>query len=57
MGLGSFFQSAARLMRTISRPDWKTYSLSFKIVFVGVAVLGAIGFMIRLRSATIQGGV
>ena len=57
MGLGSFFQSAARLMRTISRPDWKTYSLSIKIVFVGVGVLGAIGFMIRLISATIQGGV
>jgi protein translocase SEC61 complex gamma subunit len=57
MGLGSFFQSAARLLRTISRPDWKTYSLSFKIVFVGVAVLGAIGFMIRLISNTIQGGV
>ncbi len=57
MGLGSFFQSAARLMRTISRPDWKTYSLSIKIVFVGVGILGAIGFMIRLISATIQGGV
>ena len=57
MGLGSFFQSAARLMRTISRPDWKTYSLSVKIVFVGVAVLGGIGFMIRLIAATIQGGV
>lgn len=57
MGLGSFFQSAARLMRTISRPDWKTYSLSFKIVFIGVGLLGAIGFMIRLISATIQGGV
>ncbi len=57
MGLGSFFQSAARLMRTISRPDWKTYSLSVKIVFVGVGILGAIGFMIRLISATIQGSV
>jgi protein translocase SEC61 complex gamma subunit len=44
-------------MRTISRPDWKTYSLSVKIVFVGVGILGAIGFMIRLISATIQGGV
>ena len=55
--MGSFFQSAARLMRTISRPDWKTYSLSVKIVFVGVGVLGAIGFIIRLLSATIQGGV
>ena len=57
MGLGSFFQSATRLLRTISRPDWKTYSLSVKIVFVGVAVLGGIGFVIRLISATIQGGV
>ncbi len=57
MGLGSFFQSAARLLRTISRPDWKTYSLSVKIVFVGVGILGGIGFVIRLISATIQGGV
>jgi protein translocase SEC61 complex gamma subunit len=57
MGLGSFFQSASRLLRTITRPDWKTYSLSAKIVFIGVGVLGAIGFLIRLLSATIQGGV
>ncbi len=57
MGIGSFFQSAVRLMRTISRPDWKTYSLSVKIVFVGVGILGGIGFVIRLISATIQGGV
>jgi protein translocase SEC61 complex gamma subunit len=55
MGLGSFFQSAARLFRTISRPDRKTYWLSVKIVFVGVGILGAIGYLIRIISATIQG--
>jgi protein translocase SEC61 complex gamma subunit len=55
MGLRSFFQSASRLLRTISKPDWKTYSLSFKIVFIGVALLGSIGFLIRLISVTIQG--
>lgn len=55
MGLGSFFQSAARLFRTISRPDWKTYWLSVKIVFVGVAILGAFGYIIRIISSTIQG--
>lgn len=55
MGLGSFFQSASRLLRTLSRPDWKTYSLSIKIVFVGVAVLGAIGFLIKLIAGTIMG--
>jgi protein translocase SEC61 complex gamma subunit len=55
MGLRAFFQSASRLLRTISKPDWKTYSLSFKIVFIGVALLGSIGFLIRLISVTIQG--
>jgi len=55
MGLGSFFQQASRLLRTISKPDWKTYWLSIKIVFIGVAVLGGIGYMIKLISATIQG--
>lgn len=55
MGLGSFFQQVTRLLRTISKPDWKTYWLSIKIVFIGVAVLGGIGYMIKLISATIQG--
>jgi protein translocase SEC61 complex gamma subunit len=54
MGLRSFFKSAANLFRTISRPDWKTYWLSIKIVFVGVGVLGAIGYLIKVISATIQ---
>ena len=53
MGLGSFFHSAARLLRTLARPDWKTYSLSIKIVFIGVLILGAIGFLIRLIASTI----
>ena len=55
MGLGSFFQSASRLLRTLTRPDFKTLWLRMKIVFIGVAVLGAFGFLIRLISTTIQG--
>jgi protein translocase SEC61 complex gamma subunit len=55
MGLGSFFQSASRLLRTISKPDWKTYWLSVKIVFVGVGILGGIGYLVKLISVTIQG--
>ena len=55
MGLRSFFKSAANLFRTISRPDWKTYWLSIKIVFIGVGILGAIGYLIRIISSTIQG--
>ena len=54
MGLGSFFQNASRLLRTLTRPDWKTYSLSLKIVFIGVGLLGAIGFIIRIIAATVS---
>ncbi len=47
MGLGSFLQSASRLIRTLYRPDWKTYWLSINIVFVGVAIIGAIGYFVN----------
>ena len=50
MGLGSFLQSASRLLRTLARPDWKTYWLSIKIVFVGVAIIGAIGYIVKFIS-------
>ena len=55
MGLGDFFESARRLLQTINKPDWKTYSLSVKIVLVGVALLGGIGFIIRVISTTLSG--
>jgi protein translocase SEC61 complex gamma subunit len=55
MGVGEFMQSAGRLIKTLSRPDWKTFSLSVKIVFAGVGILGAIGYLIRLISVTLSG--
>ncbi|MBD3173509.1 protein translocase SEC61 complex subunit gamma [Candidatus Bathyarchaeota archaeon] len=54
MGLNEFFQSADRLIRTLSRPDWKTYWMSLKIVFAGIGILGSIGYVIRLLAAVIQ---
>jgi protein translocase SEC61 complex gamma subunit len=54
MGLNEFFQSADRLLRTLSRPDWKTYWMSIKIVFAGIGLMGAIGYIIRLLSAVIS---
>jgi len=55
MGVGEFMQSVERLIKTLSRPDWKTFSLSVKIVFAGVGLLGAIGYLIRLISVTLSG--
>jgi protein translocase SEC61 complex gamma subunit len=56
MGLNEFFRNADRLMRTLTRPDWETYWMSVKIVFAGIGVLGAVGFLVRLISVTLQGG-
>ena len=54
MGLNEFFQSADRLLKTLTRPDWKTYWMSIKIVFAGVGIIGIIGYMVRLLAAVIQ---
>jgi protein translocase SEC61 complex gamma subunit len=56
MGLNEFFQYADRLLRTLSRPDWKTYWMSIKIVFAGIGLLGAIGYVIKLLAAVVTPG-
>jgi protein translocase SEC61 complex gamma subunit len=55
MGLMEFFRSTARLLRIISKPDWKTFWLSVKICLLGIALLGGIGYIIRLVSITLHG--
>jgi len=57
MSFNEFIQSSDRLLRTLTRPDWKTYWMSIKIVFAGIGVLGAVGFLVRLLSVTLQGGL
>ncbi len=54
MGIKEFIESARRLLVTINRPDWKTFSLSLKIVLLGVGVLGVIGYIIRLVAVVLQ---
>jgi len=54
MGITEFIESAKRLLATINRPDWKTFSLSMKIVLLGVVVLGVIGYIIRLVAVVLQ---
>ncbi|OGD55819.1 protein translocase SEC61 complex subunit gamma [Candidatus Bathyarchaeota archaeon RBG_13_52_12] len=54
MGINDFIESAKRLLVTINKPDWKTFSLSLKIVLLGIGVLGAIGYIIRLVAVVLQ---
>ena len=54
MGIKDFIENSRRLLVTIHKPDWKTFSLSLKVVLLGVGALGAIGYIIRLIAVVVQ---
>ena len=54
MGIRDFIDSARRLLVTIQRPDWKTFSLSLKVVLIGVVIIGVIGYIVRLVAVVLQ---
>jgi protein translocase SEC61 complex gamma subunit len=55
MGLRSFLSSASRLLKLAKKPGRDELWLSIKICFLGVLVIGALGFVIKLISGMIQG--
>jgi len=54
MGLRSFLDSAARLMKLAKKPGRDELWLSIKICFLGVIVIGVLGFIIKLISGMLQ---
>lgn len=54
MGIRSFFGSAARMLKLAKKPGRDELWLSIKICVLGVAVIGAVGFIIKFISATLQ---
>lgn len=55
MGLRSFLSSARRLMKLAVKPGRDELWLSIRICFLGVIVIGIIGFIIKLISFMVQG--
>ncbi|MBX5326971.1 protein translocase SEC61 complex subunit gamma [Candidatus Bathyarchaeota archaeon A05DMB-4] len=55
MGLRSFLSSARRLLRLATKPGRSELWLSIKICFLGIALIGVIGFVIKLISTALQG--
>lgn len=55
MGLRSFLGSARRLMKLAKKPGGDELWLSIKICFLGVIVIGVLGYVIKLISGMIQG--
>lgn len=48
MGIRSFLSSARRLLRLATKPGRSELWLSIKICFLGTALIGVIGFVIKL---------
>jgi protein translocase SEC61 complex gamma subunit len=48
MGIGNFLQSARRLFHVAQKPDWQETKLNIKIILIGVAIVGGIGFVLRI---------
>jgi len=54
LGVRSFFSSAAKMLKLAKKPGRDEIWLSVKICVLGVAAIGAIGFVIKFISATLQ---
>jgi len=54
LGLRSFFSSAAKMLKLAKKPGRDELWLSVKICFLGIAVIGVVGFIIKFISATLQ---
>ena len=54
MGIRSFFSSAAKLLKLAKKPGRDELWLSIKICFLGIVVIGVVGFIIKFISASLQ---
>ena len=48
MGVRNFFRSAGAIFRLAHKSDRDEFTLYLKLVAIGVAVVGTIGFLIKL---------
>jgi len=54
LGVRSFFSSAAKLLKLAKKPGRDELWLSIKICILGVAAIGAVGYIIKIVSAMLQ---
>ena len=56
MGVRDFFRSANAIFKLAHKSDRDEFTLYLKLVALGVAVVGAIGFLIKLIGTFAFGG-
>ncbi len=48
MAASNFLSSARRLLHVTTRPSWTEISLMVKICFLGIAIVGGLGYVVRI---------
>ena len=48
MAARNFLSSARRLLHVTTRPTWEELSLMVKICFLGIAIVGGLGYVVRM---------
>ncbi|MEM3578243.1 MAG: protein translocase SEC61 complex subunit gamma [Candidatus Bathyarchaeia archaeon] len=56
MGLRSFLSQCARTLKLAIKPDKSELWLSIKICFLGLGVIGVLGFIIKMLASALMGG-
>mgnify|MGYP000082397440 CR=1 FL=1 len=57
VGVSSFLRSVKRLLKVAVKPTRKELSLSLKICFLGILLVGTIGFIILYIASSLLGFV
>jgi len=53
LDLKSRLASTFRVLKSASKPGWSEFWLLFRVCLLGIAILGAVGFLIRYVFAII----
>jgi protein translocase SEC61 complex gamma subunit len=54
MGVRSFFSSVGRLLKLAKKPARDELWLSIRICLLGIAVIGAVGYVIHFMASMLQ---
>ncbi|RJS79984.1 protein translocase SEC61 complex subunit gamma [Candidatus Bathyarchaeota archaeon] len=57
MGLKSFLSQCARTLKLAIKPGKSELWLSIKICFIGIGIVGLIGYIINLIGGFLQSGI
>ncbi|MCD6445963.1 protein translocase SEC61 complex subunit gamma [Candidatus Bathyarchaeota archaeon] len=57
MGLKSFLSQCARTLKLAVKPGKSELWLSIKICFIGIGIVGLIGYIINLIGGFLQSGI